>query len=601
MPELLVAAPPRRAARRLPWWRRWANHLTRPVDAASLAVLRIGFGLVVLGHTLGLLLTSTADPGGAVATRFPWAGLEAIAPLAGTAARVELIVLALAAASLAIGFRTRLAAFLVLAGSLHLLLADRAAYSDAGYLVALVAGLLTLATASAAFAVDRRLVRGGPPRYAVIPFWGPFLVRCQAWIVLLALAIASVAEPGFATGAWAESWIAAQGGLPTLAGLLGETALVALVGFAPSVVALLGALALPWRRTRSLGLVLAVLAHAAIAWLGGTANALVFALVAGLATTVFAEPDWPRRLAARLRWLLPLQGWVVRFDPRSRMLRFTVALLHDLDLLGSVAWRETPGSDDTAEEAFTLVTHDGKHHGGAAALRLVAMRAPLAWPLALLLSIPLIGAVVGGCFSFLVRRGLRGRVPSGFIAPGAMGGGAVGAGATPSGGVGSEWMLLGWRRRSVIVFVHLWVLVQLAVPALPWIYPGPSSWTGEGRAFAWRDGGHVPRARLVEVVVEASDAETGEAVPLPIEAVAIVDALGERADPELLRQVAHRVRELIAEGGRDGAAVRIEAKAELPDGTVGELVDAATDLGAVSWCPLPARWIRRPGDGRPTD
>ena len=304
-------------------WNRVTRWLFQEVDGASLAALRAFFGAIMFFEALDLLRPLTAPETSAIVRQFdpavmgwmpPYFGFEWLRPLPPNLMRLVAWGLALCSVLLAVGFFSRLAALGVLLSWTYLFLLDATRQNNHYYLMSLMAGLLVLMPTARCGSVDRWLRhrwRGQTNSGPYVPFWTVFLLRAQLLIMYFYGGVAKLsvdwlrdAEPvGIALArpevlAPFRPYLSAQV-LTSLGQLLREPATAYFFAYTGLLFDLAIGPLLLIRRTRIFGVVLMLIFHTTnhvllfdnIGW---------FPLMAVLTTTIFLEPDWPRRVA---RWL----------------------------------------------------------------------------------------------------------------------------------------------------------------------------------------------------------------------------------------------------------------------------------------------------------
>ena len=270
-----------------------------PVDGASIAVVRIGLGVIgvvsvarlVSNGWVGSLLV---DP----AQHFRYPGLAWV-PVPPTAAVWALVaVVAIAAATTALGWHTRASILTYLVAFTWLELIEATLYLNHYWFLSCALAVMAALPAGATWSIDaRRRRRGGGGREQV-PVAAVWLVRAQVGVVYVFAGVAKLHGDWLAHGLPLGLWLPARSDLPLIGPLLAhpETALIASwagAAFDCTVVALLC-----WRRTRPAAWAAALVFHAVTWWLFPTIGVFPFLMAA--AATVFFEPDWPRTLLARL-------------------------------------------------------------------------------------------------------------------------------------------------------------------------------------------------------------------------------------------------------------------------------------------------------------
>lgn len=340
-------------------WTRLSLLLSRRVDGGSLAIFRICFGLVMALEALTLLVPRGGmSPlerfytGPRVYWNFPYHGFEWVRALPEPWMSLVCWFLVLASGCLAIGIAVRAAAAGVFLAWTYIFLIEETYYNNHYYLQSLLAFLLVGMKSDARFGMRSWRARRRAnidEQEGLVPFWNIFLLRLQLFVVYFFGGITKLSEEWLFHAEPMRSWLAeprvveaATGLIPNAWGMDASVAqLMSSAGFAffMSYAGLVYDLAigflLVFRRTRLLGMALTVVFHAVnhlvlfddIAW---------FPLMATTTTTIFLEPDWPRRVKEWLRhprmvapdWIwfwagfvfLPVVGGLLgwKFAPSSR-------------------------------------------------------------------------------------------------------------------------------------------------------------------------------------------------------------------------------------------------------------------------------------------
>ncbi len=265
------------------------TRLSAPRDAAGLAAFRVLFGALMLAGTLrfwarGWIDTLYMEP----AFHFTWAGFDWVRPWPGVWMKVHFAVMALAALGIAAGYRTRIcaAAFWLLFTYAELI--DKAPYLNHYYLVSLLALLLAVLPAGAAWSLDARR-RGGP---RPVPLGAYVLLRAQVGLVYVFAGLAKLDAERLLRGEPLHTWLQAHAHLPLVGPLLAAPAAALAMSWAGALYDLSVVGFLLWRRTRAAAFAAAVLFHTAI-WLLFPVGMFSWVMLAS--TTLFFAPDWPRR------------------------------------------------------------------------------------------------------------------------------------------------------------------------------------------------------------------------------------------------------------------------------------------------------------------
>ncbi|GMU53835.1 MAG: hypothetical protein AMXMBFR33_29810 [Candidatus Xenobia bacterium] len=268
--------------------------LARPVDAASLGLFRILFGLCMLYSYLDYIRNGGLH-GEMIAPRFHfrYPGLEWVSdPSPG------LVVGAIVGFSLllALGLLTRLASLGFLVSYVWWFLSDAAYYNNHYYLICLLGGLFLVTNPERWGSVDSRIW----PRPAAIPAWQLYIFRFQLIVVYFYGGLAKL-NADWLRGIPVKYWLAeraASRGLDFLA----WPATTTLVTTAGILIDLTAPFLLLWRRTRWLGLALMVGFHLANSYLFSIG---IFPWLMLAALVLFLEPDAPRRWLRRPPLRLP--------------------------------------------------------------------------------------------------------------------------------------------------------------------------------------------------------------------------------------------------------------------------------------------------------
>lgn len=323
--------------------KRFAARAWAPVDAASLGVFRFLLGALVVAAVVRFWAKGGIYDAFVVPTHFfAYEGLELVRPLPGQGMYVVYAALAVASASLAVGFRTRTSAGLACLLFTYAHACDKTNYLNHYYLVSLLLGLATVLPLGTALSIDRR--RSDAP--ASVPAWVLWLVRFQIGLVYFYGGVGKLETDWLLRAMPLRIWLAANGDFPLLGPILRwpETAYV--MSWAGAAFDLSIAFLLTSRRTRPFGYACVVFFHVVTARLFQIG---MFPWVMIALTLVFFEPSWPRRLLPA-RWIGPADeeraarpAWMPRW---SFALALVWAVFHVLYPLrshlypGDVLWTE---------------------------------------------------------------------------------------------------------------------------------------------------------------------------------------------------------------------------------------------------------------------
>jgi vitamin K-dependent gamma-carboxylase len=273
-----------------------ARRLFATVDIASLVCFRVLFGLLMfveVWRDLPLVgETYIAPP-----FHFTYYGFHWVRPLPGDWMFVVFGVLGLAALCVTIGLFYRLAALVFFVGISYVFLCEQGVYLNHMYLIALISFLMIFVPAHRAASFDAWLRPA--VRSQTAPAWALWLVRAQIGIPYFYGGLAKL-NADWLRGWPLRVWLADRDDLPVVGPLMHEEWVTYFFSYGGLLFDLLVVPALLWRPTRAIAFVLALCFHlinTAVFSIG------IFPWVMMAATTIFFEPDWPRRVANRaLRW-----------------------------------------------------------------------------------------------------------------------------------------------------------------------------------------------------------------------------------------------------------------------------------------------------------
>ena len=275
--------------------RNFVERAFEPRDAASLVFFRVSFGLILLWEVIrffvnGLIDSVYLEP----RFHFTYLGFEWVRPLPEEWLTQHFLLLGVAALLLTLGMLTRLAAGWLCVGWTYVLLMEKAAYLNHLYLVCLLTGLLIFVPTHRTFSLDaRHRTQWRPDSVPAIALW---VLRIQIAIPYVFGAIAKL------NGDWLQGlplrlWMPRMTHIRDTLPFFGEPWLAMLMSYSGFLLDLLAVPLLLWRRTRPWAFGAIVVFH--------LCNALMFRI--GIfpwfmicATTLFFDPDWPRRLVGHV-------------------------------------------------------------------------------------------------------------------------------------------------------------------------------------------------------------------------------------------------------------------------------------------------------------
>jgi hypothetical protein len=324
------------------WTTRLVARALAPVDAASLGVFRFLLGALVVVAVVRHWAKSGIRDAFVVPTHFfAYDGLAFVRPLPGQGMYFVYAAIALAAASLAVGFKTRVSGAIACLLFTYAHACDKTNYLNHYYLVSLLLGLTAVLPLDRALSFDRR--RSSVT--ATVPAWVLWLVRFQIGLVYFYGGVGKLETDWLFRAMPLRIWLAANGDFPLLGPILRwpETAYV--MSWLGAAFDLSIAFLLVGRRTRTFAYVCVIAFHVVTARLFQIG---MFPWVMIALTLVFFAPSWPRRFVPE-RWIGAERGVssTTSAPPRWPLaLAFAWAVFHVLFPLrshlfpGDVLWTE---------------------------------------------------------------------------------------------------------------------------------------------------------------------------------------------------------------------------------------------------------------------
>lgn len=318
-----------------------SSRLNNPVAPYSLAIFRIGFGLLMVVEVMryfsaGWISDYYLEP----EFLFTYFGFDWVSPWPGQGLYWHFGLVILLSLMITIGWHYRLAIWLFIPGFAYIFLLDQARYLNHFYLVGIIAVVLALTPAHHAWSMDAR--RAGQRR--MVPAWSVWGLMLLFEIVLLYAGIVKI-NPDWLAGRPLDSWFAERGKAPLIGPLIAGDWAIYAASYGSILLHLLGAPLLFFRRTRLWVFLVYCAFH--------LTNAVVFSIgifpwmtMAG--TLMFFSPDWPMQLLRKLGFKsaevalaapLETRAWVVPALGAFLLFQALFPLRHYL-YPGDVAWTE---------------------------------------------------------------------------------------------------------------------------------------------------------------------------------------------------------------------------------------------------------------------
>jgi vitamin K-dependent gamma-carboxylase len=266
-----------------------------PVDGASLAMVRIAFGLVMAWEcwryfSKGWISPNWIEP----SFYFTFWGFDWVQPWGGDGMYWQWRAVGFFGLLVALGLFYRLSCALLFLSVTYLFLLDEAWYLNHIYLVCLIAFIMIFVPAHRVWSFDALLSKRVSS--ASVPTWALWLVRAQIAVVYFGGGIAKL-NPDWLRGEPLRQWLAERDDFFFLGRFFHDEWFVYLFSYGGLLLDLLIVPFLLWRRTRLLAFTAVVFFHVTNSELF---NIGIFPWLALGATTIFFAPDWPRRA---LDWL----------------------------------------------------------------------------------------------------------------------------------------------------------------------------------------------------------------------------------------------------------------------------------------------------------
>jgi hypothetical protein len=264
------------------------QRLLSPVDIASLVFFRIFFGIIAFWHVwlqMPLVREKYIEP----KFHFTYPGFGWVEPLPGELMHVVFLVMAASTLFIALGLYYRYAAAVFFLTHTYVLLIDQSVAWNHYYLISLLGFLLILIPAHRAFSLD--VARGGVSQSDDAPAWSLWLLRGQMGIVYFFAGLAKLSSPDWWDGKPMDVFLSNHINFPLVGRWFTDDWVVHAAAYSGMLFDLLIIPTLLWRRTRILGIALAVTFHLSNSLIF---NIQIFPWLALAATLLFLPPSWPR-------------------------------------------------------------------------------------------------------------------------------------------------------------------------------------------------------------------------------------------------------------------------------------------------------------------
>ncbi len=263
--------------------------LVAPMPAASLAALRVAFGVVMFVALARFAANGWIDAV-YVEPRFHFGywGLEHLPRAPAPALYAAFALLVLLSLSIALGLFTRASALLFALVFTYVELLEASTYLNHYYAISIFAVLLAITPSGAAWSLDAR--RGGGSR--TVPAWAVYAMRAQVAVVYVFAGVAKLQPDWLVRAEPLHTWLGARTDLPLVGPLLGSFGVALAMSWGGALFDLTIPLWLSWPRTRAVAYGAVVAFHLVT---GALFQIGMFPYVMIALTPIFFAPDWPLR------------------------------------------------------------------------------------------------------------------------------------------------------------------------------------------------------------------------------------------------------------------------------------------------------------------
>jgi hypothetical protein len=270
--------------------------LHRPVDIASLAAFRIGFGTLLLVAALRFFTHGWIAEYFLIPRHFfKYWGFGWVAPWPGVGMYLHFGLMALCGLGVLLGYRYRasVVGYALLFAYAHLI--DKTHYLNHYYLVLCVCGLMACLPLAGAWSLDAR--RDGNLRRRSVPVWMLWALQAQFGLVYFFGGVAKLNGDWLLRAQPLSLWLARSADLPLVGDLLAAPQAAFALSWAGALFDLSIVPLLLWRRSRAIAFVVLLAFHLLTARLFPIG---LFPYFMTCGASLFFAPDWPRKLLGRV-------------------------------------------------------------------------------------------------------------------------------------------------------------------------------------------------------------------------------------------------------------------------------------------------------------
>jgi hypothetical protein len=144
-------------------------------------------------------------------------------------------------------------------------------------------------------------------------------------------------------------------------------------------------------------------------------------------------------------------------------------------------------------------------------------------------------------------------------------------------------------KSAPLIFVGVYLLVQLLLPLRHWLYSSDVNWSEEGHRFSWRMKLRDKSGMMRIFITDRAGGLTWEITPAVDLSARQIHEMSTR--PDMVLQYVHFLAERYGAGGRLRPMIRVEQQVSLNGRPYQHLIDPTLDLAAVEPSFAPADWI----------
>jgi len=268
---------------------------SEPVDASSISVFRIAFGVVALVAIIrffayGWIDQLYVDP----LHHFSYVGFEWVRAWPAPWMHLHFVALGVLSIAIILGWHARASLILFALAFTYIELIDKTTYLNHYYFMSLAALLLAFIPHDRAWSLDAR--RGNGSGWT--PAWTIWALRIQIALVYFFAGFAKLNHDWIVNAAPLRFWLPQHAHLPVVGPLLDEVWVAYALSWAGAAFDLTIVAWLLWGRSRPLAFAVLLVFHLIT---GQLFMIGVFPYMMIAASLIFFSPDWPRRVAARAR------------------------------------------------------------------------------------------------------------------------------------------------------------------------------------------------------------------------------------------------------------------------------------------------------------